>query len=58
MSNVHEEILEILCNFMVRVHDSGKDPKNKLEFLEFRSKPRHIMKNLYHRLIILIALTI
>ena len=20
------EILEILCNFMVRVHDSGKDP--------------------------------
>ena len=23
---VFEEILEILCNFMVRVHDSGKDP--------------------------------
>ena len=26
MTNVHGEILEILCNFMERVHDSGKVP--------------------------------
>ena len=47
MANVHREILEILCNFTVRVHDSGKDPENKLEFLEFSNKPRNEMKSLY-----------
>jgi len=26
MTNVHEEILEILCNFMERVHFSGRVP--------------------------------
>ena len=58
MTNVHEKILEILCNFVERVHDSGRVPQNKLEFLKFCNKPRNVMKNLYFKVLELSYLTL
>ena len=45
MTNMIEEALEIIINFLERVHESGREPKNQLEFLKLRNELRNVMKS-------------